>query len=81
MQGLRGTMKRTRALKIVIPLLGICLINQVVTGLIHGKIPDETYEVLHGGGGILLALAALIHAVLNWNWISANYFRAKRPGV
>ncbi|HSG29138.1 MAG TPA: hypothetical protein VLA34_11710 [Candidatus Krumholzibacterium sp.] len=67
-------MKRTGALKIVNPLLGICLINQVVTGLIHGKMSHETYEILHGGGGILLAVVALLHVTLNWNWIKANYF-------
>ena len=68
-------MKRNSALMTVNPILGICFVNQVVTGLIHGRLSHETYEILHEGGGILFALMALLHVVLNWNWIKTSYFR------
>jgi len=74
-------MKKNSVLKIVIPILGICLLNQVVTGLLHDKITGETYEILHAGGGILFASAALLHVILNWSWIHANYFKTKKPGI
>ena len=73
-------MKRNSALKMVNPILGILFVNQIVTGLIHGRLSYETYEVLHGGGGILLALVAVLHVILNWNWIRASYCR-KTPAA
>ena len=71
-------MTRTSVLKIVNPILGVLLLNQVITGLLHDVLPHEAFEVLHGGGGIVFAIVALLHVMLNWNWIKANFFR-KRP--
>lgn len=73
-------MKRNSVLKMVNPILGICFINQVVTGLIHGMLSHDVYEILHEGGGIVFALLALIHVILNWNWIRTSYFR-KAPTI
>ncbi|MBN2185772.1 MAG: hypothetical protein JW746_10660 [Candidatus Krumholzibacteriota bacterium] len=74
-------MKRTALLKVVNPVLGICLVNQLVTGFAHGKISHDTYELLHERGGILFALVALLHLILNWNWIRTNYFKGSKPAV
>ena len=71
---------RTFVLKIVNPILGVLLLNQVLTGLLHDMLPHNAYEVLHEGGGIVFAIAALLHVVLNWNWIKANFLR-KPPTI
>ena len=73
-------MMRTFVLKIVNPILGVLLLNQVLTGLLHDMLPHNAYEVLHEGGGIVFAIAALLHVVLNWNWIKANFLR-KPPTI
>ena len=73
-------MMRTSVLKIVNPILGVLLFNQVMTGLLHDMLPHEAYEVLHEGGGIVFAIVALLHVILNWNWIKANFFR-KPPTI
>jgi hypothetical protein len=68
-------MGRNTALKILNPVLGLLLVSQVTTGLSGEALPHEVFEVLHEGGGILLAIVAATHVVLNWNWIRANYGR------
>jgi len=68
-------MTRTYVLKIVNPILGVLLLNQAITALLHDRLPDEAYEALHEGGGVLLVVVAALHVVLNWNWIKANFFR------
>ena len=70
-------MKRNTMLKIVNPILGVLLVNQIVTGIFHGGLSHETFEIMHEGGGILLALAAGLHVVLNWNWIRTNFLKGR----
>ncbi|MCU0612651.1 MAG: hypothetical protein MUE60_12800 [Candidatus Eisenbacteria bacterium] len=72
-------MKRTTALKVLNPILAVVVANQIVTGLAQGLIPYETYEVLHGGGGIIATAVIVLHVVLNWNWVKATYLRKARP--
>lgn len=67
-------MKNT-LLKIVNPVLGVLFINQVLMGLLNDFIPRKVFEVLHGGGGIFFAGVAMLHIILNWAWIKANFFR------
>ena len=73
-------MTKTLALKIVNPILAILLFNQVMTGLLNGMLSHEAYEVLHEGGGIAFAIVALLHVMLNFNWIKANFLR-KPPNI
>jgi len=73
-------MTRTSVLKTVNPILGLLLLNQVITGLLRDMLPFDAYEVLHERGGIVFAIVALLHVVLNWNWIKANYVR-KTPAI
>ncbi|MBN2071304.1 MAG: hypothetical protein JW814_07605 [Candidatus Krumholzibacteriota bacterium] len=68
-------MKKTGVLKVVNLILGIFFVNQVVTGLIHARLSHNMYEILHEGGGIILALSGVLHLILNWNWINSNYLR------
>lgn len=74
------SMKRNDALKVINPLLGIFLVNQVLTGLLNKSLPHEVFEVLHKGGGILFTIAAILHVTMNWNWIKAN-FLPKSPKI
>ena len=69
-------MNKTRALKILNPILAVLFLNQSCTGLIHGALPHEAYELLHGGGGIVLMIAVWLHVYLNWNWIRANFLKS-----
>ncbi len=71
-------MNKAMALKVLNPVLGILLVSQVVSGVASGSISHETFEFVHEGGGIALAVVATIHVVLNWNWVKATYLR-RRP--
>jgi len=71
-------MTKAKALKIVNPILAVLFINQACTGIFHGNLSHEAFEILHEGGGIALIIAGVIHTWLNWNWVAANFFR-KRP--
>jgi hypothetical protein len=68
-------MQRNTALKIVNPALGLLVLNQVATGLVGDLLPRQAFEALHEGGGIALALAAVLHLALNWNWVKANFLK------
>ena len=67
-------MTRVKALKILNPIMGLLVANQLITGFGGDSLPPRVFEFLHEGGGILLASAALLHIVLNWNWIKFTYF-------
>lgn len=60
-------------LKVTNAILAVLFINQVVTGLVHGMLSHEAYEILHERAGILLAVFGVLHVLLNWSWIKANY--------
>ena len=68
-------MQRNAALKILNPLLGILLVNQLLTGFFADRLSPQAFEILHEGGGIALAVTVLLHVALNWNWVKASYFR------
>ncbi|OGS27638.1 MAG: hypothetical protein A3J70_07510 [Elusimicrobia bacterium RIFCSPHIGHO2_02_FULL_61_10] len=67
-------MKRITALKIVNLLIAVLALSQVTTGLLHDSLSKDAFEALHEAGGISFAAAALLHVVLNWSWVKANYF-------
>lgn len=62
-------------LKMINPILAILLINQVLMALLHDLVPRKIFEVMHGGGGGLFAVAAVVHVILNWSWIKVNFFK------
>ena len=70
-------MTRNGTLKVVNPVLGILVLNQGMTAIFHGVLPEKVFEVMHGVGGPLLLIAAITHLILNWNWIKATYFKSK----
>ena len=68
-----------KILKVLNPVLALLVLCQLTTGLCSDILPEGVFEPVHMGGAILLALAALTHLVLNFNWVKASYF-ARRPG-
>lgn len=70
-------MKRNALLKILNPILAVLFVNQVTTGALHGYLSEEAYEILHEGSGVVFAVAALLHVIMNWNWVKANFLKGK----
>lgn len=70
-------MKKSTVLKILNPILAVLLVSQAVTGIFHARIPYETYEIVHGGGGYLFVAGVALHILLNWSWVKATYLRRK----
>ena len=68
-------MTKAMALKIVNPILGVLIITQALSGFFHGALSYEAFEIIHEGGGALLILCVLVHVILNWNWIKANFLK------
>lgn len=73
-------MKRNLALKILNPILGVLVLNQILTGVFADDLPPKAFELLHANGGILVAAAALLHVTLNWSWVKMTYFRSHSVG-
>ncbi len=70
-------MNRISFLKILNPIIGLLLVNQIVSSTFRHYISHETFEMIHPTGGILLTIGIGIHIGLNANWIKANYFKKK----
>ena len=74
-------MKRNVFLKILNPILGLLMLNQILTGLFSEHLSREAFEVLHEGGGMLLTVGVVLHVILNWNWVKANFFKGSSAGT
>jgi len=70
-------MKKANALKILNPVIGLLILNQLTTGILREHLPEETFEHLHIPGAILLIIGTIVHLALNWSWIKAMYFKKK----
>jgi len=70
-------MTKNRAHKMLNPILAVLILNQAVTAALHDFLPDEVFEVLHGGGGALLAVGVLLHVILNWSWVRATLLKPR----
>lgn len=70
-------MSKNKALKIINAVLLLLVINQVVTGMLSRKLPHEVFEWGHKGAAFVLLILAVLHLIMNWNWVKANYFRKK----
>lgn len=71
-------MNKIALLKITNPLLGLLVLNQILTGLLADelfKVSPNAFGILHVGGGIALVLLVVLHLILNWNWVKASYFK------
>ncbi|MDD3845670.1 MAG: hypothetical protein PHC90_04845 [Syntrophorhabdaceae bacterium] len=72
----RNSMKRNTILKIMNPILGILLVNQIATGIFRDFLPDEAFEIMHERGGPAFAVVAILHVILNWGWAKASFFKS-----
>ena len=70
-------MKKNTILKIINPILLVLVINQVITGWLHIRLSPKTFEFLHEGTGKVLLVLAVVHLILNFNWVKVNYFKKK----
>lgn len=71
-------MKNQTALKIVNPLLGLLIINQAFTGMFHLYLSSRAFAILHEWGGFVLSAMVIVHVVLNWSWVKAQFRRYRR---
>jgi len=74
-----GTMKKNQALKFLNPALGMLVLSQAITSSLHDFFPKELFEVIHGGGGILLVSGVALHLYFNWSWVRATYLNKSGP--
>ncbi len=68
-------LKKPMALKGINALLFICFILQISSGLFRSRLSLQVFEWAHERNGILLLILAVIHLILNWNWIKTSYFK------
>jgi hypothetical protein len=69
-------MDKNTALKVVNPALAVLILNQPFSGLLYLVIGWDFFESLHVGGGILLVLLVALHLMLNWRWVTTNFFKS-----
>jgi len=67
-------MNKKTAFKIVNIIIALLIISQASSAIFRGLIGREAFEVLHEGGGVLLLVGVIIHVVLNWGWVRAQFF-------
>ena len=72
--------KRNTILKILNPILGVLLVNQILTGLFSDSLSLKAFGILHQGGGMVFTIAAILHVILNWNWVKANILK-RAPAI
>lgn len=66
---------KNQVLKILNPALGVLFLNQVIMGLLNDVLPHKVFEVMHGGGGMVFAVLVVLHLMLNWGWVKANFLQ------
>jgi Domain of unknown function (DUF4405) len=66
-------MNKTKALKIINPILAILILNQPLSGLLLSVTHWEFFEDLHVICGVLLFVFAVVHVMLNWKWVTSTY--------
>ena len=70
-------MKTNFLMKIVNPVLAVVFLFQITSGLMHGIISRELFGTIHGSNAGVLMACVLIHLILNWNWVKANFLKKK----
>jgi undecaprenyl pyrophosphate phosphatase UppP len=68
-------MKKITQMKVLNALLGLLMISQALSGLLHDRLAEETFEHVHILGGLLIVIGVILHLVLNWGWVRMNYLR------
>lgn len=71
-------MKKQTALKVVNLLLGLFIVNQFLTGTFHLYLSNRAFTILHERSGLVLFVLSIVHVVLNWGWVKAQFFRHRK---
>ena len=75
-------MNRVKALRVVNVLLFLVFLGIAISGttafLFPGLIPYSTFRLAHPLTGITFVALVVVHLVLNFNWIKANYLKKKK---
>ena len=66
-------MKRNTALKIINPIILVLFVSQAVTALFSDRLSPDAFGFFHKGGGTILICLIILHFILNFNWVKANY--------
>jgi hypothetical protein len=69
---------KNKTLKFINPLIGLLVINQMLTAFFRDSLSFHQFGTVHGLGGYLLFSLVIVHFVLNWSWIKANYFKRSK---
>ena len=67
-------MTKTLWLKFTVILLPVLILIQVLSGFLSDTL-GKAFPLVHVSGGILILLVGILHASLNWGWISKQLFR------
>jgi hypothetical protein len=70
-------MKRNTALKILNPVLALFFVSQAVTALFHDYISRDAFRIFHMNSGRIFIALVILHLILNFNWVKANFFPSK----
>jgi putative Ca2+/H+ antiporter (TMEM165/GDT1 family) len=75
--------KKQHALKIVNGCLFLAFLCTVVAVLLYRWGPDalqgtETVYQVHTTAGLIFVVLAIVHVILNFNWILTTYFKKKK---
>jgi hypothetical protein len=41
--------------------------------LFRDSLAEETFEHIHVPGGLLILVGVILHVILNWGWVKANF--------
>jgi hypothetical protein len=66
-------MKKNTMNKILNPILLVLFINQAVSVVFREHFTRETFRIFHMSAGAILLILLLVHFILNFNWVKANY--------
>lgn len=70
-------MNKLKVLKVLNPLVFLFAVCQAVTILLIKLTSIGWIVEVHEWIGIALLVCILVHLVLNWNWVKANFFTKK----
>ncbi|MCJ7526190.1 MAG: DUF4405 domain-containing protein [Candidatus Aminicenantes bacterium] len=71
-------MKKNTQLKVLNALLTLLMVSQALSGFLHDRLPEETFEHIHILGGVLIVIGVILHVLLNWGWVRLNYFKKRK---
>jgi predicted ferric reductase len=75
-------MSKLKALRILNLLLIIVFLFIGSSGILYWlgwlDIPYSTFRLVHPLTGLLLVILVILHLILNYNWIKANYLKKRK---